>query len=336
MSTSLREQMKQILPELLPARPQDAIKGTELIRLVKFRLDNKEYSDATIRYHFSILSHDPTSPIAKVEQGQGYYLRPTAFIGTSQPEEYRRLIQGQLGEEPVSAAQIDRARRNLLKFQTILSRSFLAESRSLFLTESMASDDSLPRHWKLSDAIVVTWNTALESASDVSSKRQHLLDPGELMLRRSLGAPQYQLHATNLLLQTDLKNCHEAFFRLLSCGSWAHASELLIASPISDGRLAKELRTLAGQFGIGVTSFGIDLGRLDDLPSTEEIRSMNEPEFSGVESILQPQTLATPTVRAHLDWPLVQELKQDYPPISKLFDWVAECLTAGEVYPPKG
>src|SRR4051812_18592615 len=71
---NLREHLRLILPEILPGTAAEAIKGTELIRLVRYRLGD-EYSDATLRYHFSILSYDPTSPIAKVDQGQGYYLR---------------------------------------------------------------------------------------------------------------------------------------------------------------------------------------------------------------------------------------------------------------------
>src|SRR5262245_7145857 len=64
---NLRDQLKEILPEILPANPAEAIKGTELIRLVKYRL-RQEYSDATLRYHFSIMCCDPGCPIAKVEQ----------------------------------------------------------------------------------------------------------------------------------------------------------------------------------------------------------------------------------------------------------------------------
>ena len=67
---NLRDQLKEILPEILPTNPAVAINGTELIRLVKYRL-KQEYSDATLRYHFSIMCCDPASPIAKVEQGQG-------------------------------------------------------------------------------------------------------------------------------------------------------------------------------------------------------------------------------------------------------------------------
>ena len=55
---NLRDQLKEILPEILPSDPSSSIKGTELIRLVKYRL-KQEYSDATLRYHFSILCADP-------------------------------------------------------------------------------------------------------------------------------------------------------------------------------------------------------------------------------------------------------------------------------------
>ena len=52
---SLRKQLTDILPGLLPSNPADAIKGTELIRLVRLPLDGS-YSDASLRYHFSIMS----------------------------------------------------------------------------------------------------------------------------------------------------------------------------------------------------------------------------------------------------------------------------------------
>ena len=38
---SLRSQLEELLPELLPSDPAQAIKGTELIRLVRLRLDRK-------------------------------------------------------------------------------------------------------------------------------------------------------------------------------------------------------------------------------------------------------------------------------------------------------
>jgi hypothetical protein len=45
---NLREQLRNLLPEILPADPADAIKGTELIRLVRLRL-GEGYSDSSLR-----------------------------------------------------------------------------------------------------------------------------------------------------------------------------------------------------------------------------------------------------------------------------------------------
>ena len=81
---NLRDQLKEILPDILPRNPNQSIKGTELIELVKYRL-KQDYSDATLRYHFSIMSCDPSSPIAKVEQGQGYYLRSSTIHSMTSP-----------------------------------------------------------------------------------------------------------------------------------------------------------------------------------------------------------------------------------------------------------
>ncbi|MEG2810018.1 MAG: hypothetical protein RR889_05140, partial [Akkermansia sp.] len=66
---SLRSQLEEVLPELLPMNPREAIKGTELIRLVRMKL-GEEYSDASLRYHFSFMAAEPDSRIAKVERGQ--------------------------------------------------------------------------------------------------------------------------------------------------------------------------------------------------------------------------------------------------------------------------
>ena len=73
---SLRNQLSELLSDLLPINPKAAVKGTELIRLLRLKLSG-EYSDASLRYHFSVMSCDPSSPIAKVEKGQGYYRRTT-------------------------------------------------------------------------------------------------------------------------------------------------------------------------------------------------------------------------------------------------------------------
>ncbi len=82
---SLRSQLEELLPELLPSDPAQAIKGTELIRLVRLRL-GEEYSDASLRYHFLSWLPEPDSEIAKVERGQGYYRRMRERDGQRAPQ----------------------------------------------------------------------------------------------------------------------------------------------------------------------------------------------------------------------------------------------------------
>ena len=90
---SLRSQLTDLLTDLLPPNPRESIKGTELIRLVRMKLDGN-YSDASLRYHFSIMSCDPSSPIAKVEKGQGYYKRGAQMPALSGAQEIVAMQQG--------------------------------------------------------------------------------------------------------------------------------------------------------------------------------------------------------------------------------------------------
>ncbi|MBQ5664616.1 MAG: hypothetical protein IIV41_01980 [Akkermansia sp.] len=70
----LREKLNEILPTLLPERAEDAIKGKELIARVRAVLGDA-YSDHSLRSQFSFIALDPDSCLARVENGQGYYLR---------------------------------------------------------------------------------------------------------------------------------------------------------------------------------------------------------------------------------------------------------------------
>ncbi|HSP43850.1 MAG TPA: hypothetical protein VLO11_13330, partial [Luteolibacter sp.] len=119
---SLRKQLSDILPTLLPPNPADAIKGTELIRLTRLQL-NGNYSDASLRYHFSIMSCDPASPIAKVEKGQGYYRRSAPLPALSGAQELIALTQGSL-DDLTEADQdlMDNAMLRRRKFRAVVTR----------------------------------------------------------------------------------------------------------------------------------------------------------------------------------------------------------------------
>ena len=72
---SLRDKLVDILPQLLPTREEDAIKGTELIARVRAVLGN-DYSDRSLRSQFSFIALEPDSFLARVENGQGYFFCP--------------------------------------------------------------------------------------------------------------------------------------------------------------------------------------------------------------------------------------------------------------------
>jgi len=74
--TSVREELDEILDRILPDDPAQALTGTALLEMLKG--EDIKGSDATFRYHFSIMSGNPGSSIAKVEGRQGYYRRPEA------------------------------------------------------------------------------------------------------------------------------------------------------------------------------------------------------------------------------------------------------------------
>ena len=176
---SLREQLKKLLPEILPADPKDAIKGTELIQLVKYQL-KQDYSDATLRYHFSIMSCDPSSPIAKVEHGQGYYHRMNTLTRMTSA---RHL----LGANDISGggsgvdASVALMRAN--KFRVVASRYFEADNRFPFvLTKTFGEDATYQDLWRYPDAVVVDWEVG------VAAKDGLFFDKGMMQLTSSFGS----------------------------------------------------------------------------------------------------------------------------------------------------
>ena len=140
---SLRSQLEELLPELLPSDPAQAIKGTELIRLVRLRL-GEEYSDASLRYHFSFMASDPDSEIAKVERGQGYYRRQRDRGGKSAA---RGLLPLFLGEGESDALNC-RARALALAV-----RQYDTTGRGVFVFSTSETGSS----WTKPDLAVVEW-----------------------------------------------------------------------------------------------------------------------------------------------------------------------------------
>ena len=152
---SLRTQLSDILPSLLPHNPSEAIKGTELIRLVRMQLSGN-YSDASLRYHFSIMSCDPASPIAKVEKGQGYYRRTAPVPALSGAQELLSLSQGRLDDLNADRGAVDHALERVKKFRAIVRRFNEINGRFPFaFRDVLAKNMPIGNMRKFPDMVVV-------------------------------------------------------------------------------------------------------------------------------------------------------------------------------------
>ena len=154
---SLREHLRNVLPDILPPDPKDAIKGTELIELVKAKLEQK-YSDATLRYH--LLDH---------------VLRPerTDREGRARPGVLSAHQHALLDEErpPHDLAQPGDLRRRLWlhttsneallranKFRAVVARCSENEGKFPFILEKTFGEDAEYEDlWKFPDVVSVTW-----------------------------------------------------------------------------------------------------------------------------------------------------------------------------------
>ncbi len=312
---SLREQLRDLLPQILPSTPGDAIKGTELIRLVRLRLKD-DYSDATLRYHFSILSYDPSSPIAKVDQGQGYYLRLNKI-------DYRTagLANGLFVREDEST---DIGRSRLARFEAVVERHCLHGSRFPFLLAPQGGDA-----WELPDLVITDWD--FEAGQDDTPR----LDESLMNLKRHLGASVVALTAAHLQVGISLESCRADFFKTVSAARWANQGQLVIAEPVNDEALVDTLRVLGHEYGIGVTSFGLESSVLDELPPPDEIRRVSAAEFESLQASLKIQRIASGTHRPQIDWQHLSVLRKKHEGLASMLAWLSECLERRQPVPAR-
>lgn len=325
---SLRTQLSDILAELLPSNPREAVKGTELIRLLRLRLDGR-YSDASLRYHFSVMSCDPSSPIAKVEKGQGYYKRGADLPALSGAQELVAMHQGRL-DELGSNTSVDQAMLRLGKFRAIVRK--YAETRNLFtfeFRESLSSGAPLGNLWKFPEMVMIDWEHG-EFAEDCLE-----LDPAHLALKQTLGLPPYRLSSVRMRVQISHNSFREDLFQTMSASMWANAGELYLANAITDESLGDQVRTLASQFGIGVTSFGLTADGIDDLPHPSQIENAIDRETEALMGRLKIEHVSPVKTRTHCGWESLDALRNDHPEMNQFLAWLGGSLENGKVRPFK-
>ena len=246
---SLRSQLEELLPELLPSDPAQAIKGTELIRLVRLRL-GEEYSDASLRYHFSFMASEPDSEIAKVERGQGYYRRMRERDGQRAP---RGLLPLFLGENEPDALNC-RA-----KALALAVRQYDTTGRGVFVFSTSETGTS----WVKPDLAVVEWPEGEWEGNAL------VFDKSALQRRRMIGAPMMGIRSVCVARMPGGEDGRREFFRTLATSRWAQCGELVIVGELPDDSECAALRGLAAEFGVGVLCLEIADERLGELPGVE-------------------------------------------------------------------
>jgi hypothetical protein len=317
---SLRKQLSDLLPEYLPPSPRNAIKGTELIRLVRMRLQG-DYSDASLRYHFSIMSCDPASAIAKVEKGQGYYRRTAPVPALAGAQDLLSMTQGRLEEFDGDQSAVDHALQRIRKFRAAATRYCEVNGRFPFpFRDVLAKNMPMGNLWKFPDMVVVDWEAGEPTDTGLA------LDHGTLDLKRRLGLPPYRLQSVTLRILPNHELYREEFFQTLSVSSWSQSGELFYAAPIEDEALADGLRHLSNQFGVGVTTFGLTPEMLDDLPGPEHILTAQPRETEALLERLDVRRISSPRIRDHIDWTALNTIHTENEEVRRLFSWLGDCI----------
>jgi hypothetical protein len=318
---SLRKQLSDILPTLLPGNPGDSIKGTELIRLLRLQLIGN-YSDASLRYHFSIMSCDPASPIAKVEKGQGYYRRSASLPALSGAQELLALTQGRLDDLTTTGLDlVDSTLMRIRKFRAVVTRYFEINGRFPFaFRQAFGKDSPISNLWKYPELVLVDWETGGTADEEMT------LDETMLSFKQRLGISPFRLHAARLRIQPSLQTYREDFFQTLAVSMWAQGGELVYAAPIEDEALADSLRRLSATFGVGVTSFGLTADALDELPSPPNILNAHPRETEAIMAKLDFNRIAAPQSRPQLDWAALSSMRNESEEAEKLVRWLTRCI----------
>ncbi len=289
---SLRDRLQEILPSLLPAREEDAIKGTELIARVRSVLGDT-YSDRSLRSQFSLIALDPDSCLARIENGQGYYLRQAE--GTPS---LHCLFEGGDGADREGSDPLHKA-------LALAVRLYDTAGYGVFLYP-VGEEES----WAHPDLVAVQWPAG------------HW-DAGGAYVMDEDAAREASFRAVCVGFADNTESCRQAFYRSLACGHWAHEAELLLL-PGCDAEGQEELVQLAARYGVGVQLLDLDDATLDELPRADEIFRAAAAEARALLAGLPRLSLAQPR-HAHPCPP------GPMPDTDAVTGWAARCLARGRV-----
>lgn len=288
---SLRERLDEILPTLLPAEEAEAIKGRELIARVRAVL-GEAYSDHTLRSQFSFMVLDPASCLARVENGQGYYLRRP-------------------GDED-SLQNLFRDGGAALRESSNLYHKALALAVRLYDTAGLGVFVYPPEEaesWERPDLVAVQWPAG------------HTEADGAYIIEDEDAAPSFR--AVTVALADTEEDARRAFYRALACGLWAEESELLL---LPGAEAPEELARLSARFGVGVRCLAADAELLEELPGADEIFRMSAAESRELLGEVALTTLAHPRPRRCCEADVA-----DLPATAVVRQWAKHCVSRGRI-----
>ncbi len=290
---SLRDKLVEILPDLLPTREEEAIKGKELIARVRAVLGDS-YSDHSLRSQFSFIALEPDSCLARVANGQGYYLRT---------EEAAPSLHNMFESE--AEASVD-GQDPLHKALALAVRLYDTAGMGVFVFP-LEDEES----WEHPDLVAVQWPAATTDETGAL-----VFEPTE--------APKPYLRAVCVCIEPDAESCRRAFFRTLACALSSQEAELLIIG--DEPHLPTELTRLATLYGIGIRAVSADVAIEDALPRADEIFRADAADARGLLSELPQLTLAHPRHREHTPMP-----EQHLPATAAAMHWAQSCIAKGRV-----
>ncbi len=257
---NLHDQLKEILPAVLPRREEDAIKGTELIARVRKALGKEQYSDGTLRTQFSLLALEEDTCLARVPGGQGYYMRRDG-----EPlQGLHELMRDTSAETPLHRAIAVAIRLYDTTGQSVFAYPIAEES------------------WGHPDLVAVHWPTGCWSEDGC-----YHMTP-----RSKKQSAAYRAVCVSLL--DDEYGVRRDFFRALSCGEWAEESELLMVG--NGPKVAPYAAKLGTRYGVGVRMICTDPAT---LPPADELLRMDTTEAQALLARLPQSTFASPEHRTH-------------------------------------
>lgn len=289
---NLKEKLQEILPSLLPAAESESIKGKELIARVRAVIGDS-YSDQTLRSHFSFMALEPDSCLARVPNGQGYYLK------TGRAASLHSIFEN-------SAESVREGRSPRHKALALAVRLFDTAGRGVFVYP-LEKEDS----WIHPDLVAVAWppGEIQKDGAYVIREEKENSSQGKNVSFRSVCVALCR-HEDDAL---------KAFYRTLSSGLWAEERELVLIGEAPEDHLQQ----LSARFGVGILHWRMDLDDMETIPGADILFRAEPDDIRRLLETLPQTTLAYPR-----PCPVCADIRPEWEIVRH---WAMGCLSRGRV-----